>query len=102
MTRSTAIETRHRVLLVDDDAVSLELMALLLAHEGHQVLRAHDAGAALDLLSSDQVGRPDVLLVVSPPLGLAAAAVLLAAAALALSAAAASSARAPDRMPSSA
>src|ERR1700733_12248044 len=63
MTRSTAIETRHRVLLVDDDAVSLELMALLLAHEGHQVLRANDAGAALDLLSSDQVGRPDVLLV---------------------------------------
>jgi CheY-like chemotaxis protein len=63
MTRSTAIETRHRVLLVDDDAVSLELMALLLAHEGHQVLRANDAGAAMDLLSSDQAGRPDVLLV---------------------------------------
>jgi two-component system, NarL family, sensor histidine kinase EvgS len=48
---------------VDDDAVSLELMALLLAHEGHQVLRANDAGAALELLSSDQAGRPDVLLV---------------------------------------
>src|ERR1700721_378080 len=63
MTRSTAIETRHRGLLVDDDAVSLELMALLLAHEGHQVLRAHDAGAALDLLASDKTGRPDVLLV---------------------------------------
>jgi CheY-like chemotaxis protein len=63
MTSSTAIETRHRVLLVDDDAVSLELMALLLAHEGHQVIRANDAGAALDLLSSDQAGRPDVLLV---------------------------------------
>ena len=38
-------------------------MALLLAHEGHQVLRANDAGAALELLSSDQTGRPDVLLV---------------------------------------
>ncbi len=38
-------------------------MALLLAHEGHQVLRAHDAGAALELLSSDKTGRPDVLLV---------------------------------------
>lgn len=57
------IETRHRVLLVDDDAVSLELMALVLAHEGHQVLRANGAGAALELLSSDQTGRPDVLLV---------------------------------------
>jgi two-component system sensor histidine kinase TorS len=63
MTRSTGVEARHKVLLVDDDAVSLELMALLLAHEGHQVLRANDAGAALELLSCDQPGRPDVLLV---------------------------------------
>ena len=61
--RSTAVETRHKVLLVDDDAVSLELMALLLAHEGHQVLRANDAGAALELLAADQTLRPDVLLV---------------------------------------
>jgi CheY-like chemotaxis protein len=63
MTRSSGIEARHKVLLVDDDAVSLELMALLLAHEGHQVVRANDAGTALELLSSDQSGRPDVLLV---------------------------------------
>ncbi len=63
MTRSTGIETRHKVLLVDDDAVSLELMALLLAHEGHQVLRANDAGAALELLAADKAARPDVLLV---------------------------------------
>jgi CheY-like chemotaxis protein len=63
MTRSPAIHTRRKVLVVDDDAVSLELMAMLLAHEGHQVLRANDAGAALDLLSSENPGRPDVLLV---------------------------------------
>jgi CheY-like chemotaxis protein len=63
MTRSIGMETRHKVLLVDDDAVSLEIMALLLAHEGHQVLRAQDAGAALELLASDKAGRPDVLLV---------------------------------------
>ena len=63
LTRSTGIETQHKVLLVDDDAVSLELMALLLAHEGHQVLRANDAGAALELLAADTGGRPDVLLV---------------------------------------
>jgi CheY-like chemotaxis protein len=63
MTRSTGLQARHKVLLVDDDAVSLELMALLLAHEGHQVLRANDAGAALELLSCDNSGRPDVLLV---------------------------------------
>jgi CheY-like chemotaxis protein len=59
----TAMEIRHRVLLVDDDAVSLELMALLLAHEGHQVVRAGDANAALELLDADQATRPDVLLV---------------------------------------
>jgi CheY-like chemotaxis protein len=62
MTRSSGIEARHKVLLVDDDAVSLELMALLLAHEGHQVVRANNAGTALELLS-DQSARPDVLLV---------------------------------------
>jgi CheY-like chemotaxis protein/HPt (histidine-containing phosphotransfer) domain-containing protein len=62
MTRSSGIDARHKVLLVDDDAVSLELMALLLAHEGHQVVRASNAGTALELLS-DQSARPDVLLV---------------------------------------
>jgi CheY-like chemotaxis protein/HPt (histidine-containing phosphotransfer) domain-containing protein len=60
---STTCEAPHRVLLVDDDAVSLDLMALLLAHEGHQVLRAMDAGAALELLAAENGGRPDVLLV---------------------------------------
>ncbi len=63
ITRSTGIEARHKVLLVDDDAVSLELMAVLLAYEGHQVLRANDAGAALELLAVDKAARPDVLLV---------------------------------------
>jgi CheY-like chemotaxis protein len=48
---------------VDDDAVSLEIMALLLSHEGHQVVRANDAGAALQLLAADKAGRPDVMLV---------------------------------------
>src|SRR5271168_3431836 len=63
MTRSTGIKTRRKILLVDDDAVSLELMAMLLAHEGHQVFRANDAGSALELLTADEAGRPDVLLV---------------------------------------
>ena len=63
LTRSNAIEPRHKVLLVDDDAVSLELMALLLAHEGHQVLRANDAGAALKLFAANKAAQPDVLLV---------------------------------------
>ena len=59
----TAEQPRHKVLLVDDDAVSLELMALLLAHEGHQVVRANDAGAALEVLANEQTSRPDVMLV---------------------------------------
>jgi CheY-like chemotaxis protein len=63
ITRSTGIQIRHRVLLVDDDAISLELMAVILAHEGHQVLRANDAGAALELLAANADARPDVLLV---------------------------------------
>jgi CheY-like chemotaxis protein len=63
ITRSSGIETRHKVLLVDDDAISLELMAVILAHEGHQVLRANDAGAALELLAANTDARPDVLLV---------------------------------------
>jgi CheY-like chemotaxis protein len=63
MNKSAGGETHHKVLLVDDDAVSLELMAVLLAHEGHQVLRANDAGAALELLAGETTVRPDVLLV---------------------------------------
>ena len=60
---SIAPVTRHKVLLVDDDAVSLELMSMLLAHEGHQVVSASGAEAALDVLASAQGARPDVLLV---------------------------------------
>jgi CheY-like chemotaxis protein len=63
MNKSAGGETHHKVLLVDDDAVSLELMAVLLAHEGHQVLRANDAGAALELLAGETTVSPDVLLV---------------------------------------
>ena len=57
------IESGRRVLLVDDDAVSLELMAMLLAHEGHQVLRASGAEDALNVLKTEKATRPDVLLV---------------------------------------
>jgi CheY-like chemotaxis protein len=63
MIKSAGGEAHHKVLLVDDDAVSLELMAVLLAHEGHQVLRANDAGAALELLAGETTACPDVLLV---------------------------------------
>ncbi len=62
-TSSTAEQNRCKVLLVDDDAVSLELAALLIAHEGHEVLRAPDAGTALELLAAEKAARPNVMLV---------------------------------------
>ena len=62
-TSSTAQQNRRKVLLVDDDAVSLELAALLIAHEGHEVLRAPDAGTALELLAAEKAARPNVMLV---------------------------------------
>jgi two-component system sensor histidine kinase RpfC len=57
---SPQLEARHKVLLVDDDAVSLELMSILLAHEGHQVVSANGAEAALNVLARE---KADVLLV---------------------------------------
>ena len=57
---STQIEVRHKVLLVDDDDVSLELMSILLAHEGHHVVSANGAEAALNVLATE---KADILLV---------------------------------------
>jgi CheY-like chemotaxis protein len=49
---------------VDDDAISLEILALMLGFDGHEVLQAIDGEAALDLLAaSGSAGSPDVLLV---------------------------------------
>jgi CheY-like chemotaxis protein len=76
--RSLPEAVRRRVLLVDDDAISMELLALLLSHDGHEVMRATDGAAALDLLhnlvkhdllkhdllkDADPATSPDVLLV---------------------------------------
>jgi CheY-like chemotaxis protein len=60
MHQHPAVQT---ILLVDDDGVSLELMGLLLEHEGHQVIRAEAAESVLELLANAQSPRPDVLLV---------------------------------------
>ncbi len=61
--RSSAAE-QHRVLLVDDDAISLEILALMLGFDGHEVLQAIDGESALDLLAArDSAASPDVLLV---------------------------------------
>jgi CheY-like chemotaxis protein len=64
---------RRRVLLVDDDAISMELLALLLGHDGQEFIRANDGQAALDLLlnlrrddlrkDAEGAASPDVLLV---------------------------------------
>jgi CheY-like chemotaxis protein len=57
-------EIQHKVLLVDDDAVSLEILTLLLGFDGHEVVRAPDGESALALLTHpDSSVPPDVLLV---------------------------------------
>jgi CheY-like chemotaxis protein/HPt (histidine-containing phosphotransfer) domain-containing protein len=54
----------HRVLLVEDDAVSMEILSVMLNHDGHDVMCANDGEAALNLLSSfHSEAGPDVLLV---------------------------------------
>jgi CheY-like chemotaxis protein len=57
-TDSTAL----RVLLVDDDSIVLELVSLLLATKGIEVLRAQGGREALDALQS-QSPLPDIVLV---------------------------------------
>jgi CheY-like chemotaxis protein len=73
MTTSSPASQKRRVLLVDDDAISMEVLALLLDHDGHEVLRANDGETALDLLhalhredlprDAGSAASPDVLLV---------------------------------------
>ena len=64
MTRSTPPSARRRILLIDDDAISMEVLAILLEQDRHEVLRATDGGAALDLLlTTGSSAFPDVLLV---------------------------------------
>lgn len=64
---------QQKVLLVDDDPISLEIISLMLGSDGHQVLRASDGETALRMLGlapdSAAAGRtqtgelPDVLLI---------------------------------------
>jgi CheY-like chemotaxis protein len=60
---SSRTAEQQKVLLVDDDAISLEILALMLGCDGHEVLRASDGEAALQMLSRDCGRLPDVLLV---------------------------------------
>lgn len=64
-TLPSAVQSRAaKILLVDDDAISLEILALMLGHDGHEVVRASDGEAALSLLACPDSGIcPDVLLV---------------------------------------
>jgi CheY-like chemotaxis protein len=59
-----SIAGRHRILLVEDDAISMEILAMMLGGDGHEVLQAVNGEAALDLLSgAGPCHVPDVLLV---------------------------------------
>lgn len=61
MTASLSAQAQRRVLLVDDDMISIELLSLLLGHDGHQVLRAADGESALDmLLPLKKKGSPEI------------------------------------------
>jgi CheY-like chemotaxis protein len=54
----------HRILLVEDDAISMEILAMMLDGDGHEVFQAIDGTAALDMLSGVSAqSAPDVLLV---------------------------------------
>lgn len=55
-------ESQRRILVVDDDAVSRELLALLLAREGFEVETADSGDAALLHLGSTTALRPGVVL----------------------------------------
>jgi CheY-like chemotaxis protein/HPt (histidine-containing phosphotransfer) domain-containing protein len=63
VTPRNGIALAHRILLVDDDAVSLEIVALMLESDGHEVMRACDGKTALDLLFDANPPSPDVLLI---------------------------------------
>jgi CheY-like chemotaxis protein len=65
-TMSTDVQgkTHLRILLVDDDALSLAVMSLLLGAEGHEVITAESGDTALRLLATTDVAEaPNVLLV---------------------------------------
>jgi signal transduction histidine kinase/DNA-binding response OmpR family regulator len=48
-----------RILVVDDEPTVLEALEILLTHEGHEVLRAHDGASALQRAQAD---LPDIVL----------------------------------------
>lgn len=51
--------TAHTILVVDDHPTNLKLVSDVLAFEGHHILKAADAEAALDLLATT---IPDLIL----------------------------------------
>ena len=64
-TYQSGASAQHRVLLVDDDVISLEILAVMLGFDGHEVLQAIDGESALSLLADrdSAASPPDVLLV---------------------------------------
>ncbi len=64
MTTDGEEKARLRIMLVDDDALSLAVMALLLQAEGHTAMQAESGDAALRALATaENADAPDVLLV---------------------------------------
>jgi CheY-like chemotaxis protein len=64
LTRQTRTSPPKRILVVDDDAISMEVLALMLGCDGHKVMRAADAKTALDLMAASVASAlPEVVLV---------------------------------------
>ena len=64
MNESALTTKQYRVLVVDDDALSRDIVALLLGSEGHETLQAESGEDALRLLASlDEDAVPEILLV---------------------------------------
>jgi CheY-like chemotaxis protein len=64
MSNPTSVTKPYRVLVVDDDGLSRELVALLLDGDGHQAMKAESGEDALRMLASlDEGAIPEILLV---------------------------------------
>ncbi|HVJ08160.1 MAG TPA: response regulator [Acidisarcina sp.] len=64
MTRQSQTDKAHSILVVDDDPISRELVALLLGSEGHSVTQAATGNEALEALAhADARERPSAILV---------------------------------------
>jgi DNA-binding response OmpR family regulator len=59
-TMSMALDTRHRILLVEDDATIRSVMATAFAHDGHEVIEAATGESAVGMAATE---NPDLAII---------------------------------------